>query len=204
MPYVLRPRGLRATLTALVAAVAALAVPAAASAACPTAPTTKAFQAFGDSSDYALVPGGAFETGAPGWGLNGASVANGSESYAVHSPSDSKSLAIAPGGVAVSPTVCVDLDHPTFRFFAKRTSGSWGVLTVKLRWKDDNGNVNETTVGALSSGTDWQPSAAYNLSRILPIWNDDQMIPVQLVFDPENAGGAFAIDDVYVDPYARG
>jgi hypothetical protein len=30
------------------------------------------------------------------------------------------------------------------------------------------------------------------------------MIPVQLVFDPENAGGAFAIDDVYVDPYARG
>ena len=165
---------------------------------------TGAFQAFGDSFDYALVPGGAFEAGAAGWTLNGANVANGSESYAVHSPSDSKSLAIAPGGVAVSPTVCVDQDHPTFRFFAKRTSGSWGVLTVKLRWKDDNGNANETVVGALSGATDWQASPALNLSRTLPIWNGDQTIPVQLVFDPENYGGAFAIDDVYVDPYARG
>jgi len=27
---------------------------------------------------------------------------------------------------------------------------------------------------------------------------------VQLVFDPENYGGSWAIDDVYVDPYARG
>jgi hypothetical protein len=25
---------------------------------------------------------------------------------------------------------------------------------------------------------------------------------VQLVFDPENYGGSWAIDDVYVDPYA--
>jgi hypothetical protein len=204
LPYVVRPRGLRATLTALVAAVAALAVPAAASAACPTAPTTKAFQAFGDSSDYALVPGGAFESGAPGWALTGAYMANGSESFAVHSPSDSQSLAIAPAGVAVSPAVCVDIDHPTFRFFAKRTSGYWGVLTVKLRWKDDNGNVNETVVGALNGATDWQASPALNLSRTLPIWNGDQTIPVQFVFDPENYGGAFAIDDVYVDPYARG
>jgi hypothetical protein len=187
-----------------VAVVAALAVPAAASAACPSAPTTKAFQTFGDSSNYALAPGGTFESGAPGWGLNGAYVANGSESFAVHSPSDSKSLAIASGGVAVSPTVCVDIDHPTFRFFAKRTSGGWGVLNVKLRWTGTNGAVNETVVGSLNGATTWQPSPAYNLSRTLPLQDADQTIPVQFVFDPENYGGAFAIDDVYVDPYARG
>jgi hypothetical protein len=80
----------------------------------------------------------------------------------------------------------------------------WGVLTVKLRWTDDHGNVNETVVGAQNGATDWQPSPALNLSRTLPIWNADQTIPVQFVFDPENSGGAFAIDDVYVDPYARG
>jgi hypothetical protein len=193
---------LRTAVTALVAAVAALAVPAAASAACPSAPTTKAFQAFGDSADYALAPGGAFEAGAPGWTLNSAFVANGSESYAVRSPSDSRSLAIAPGGVAVSPTVCVDADHPTFRFFAKRVSGSWGVLQVKLRWKGSDGSVNETVVGALSPGTDWQPSPAFSLSHILQ--DADSTMAVQIVFDPENYGGAIAIDDLYVDPYARG
>ena len=38
----------------------------------------------------------------------------------------------------------------------------------------------------------------------LPLWNVDQTASVQLVFDPENYGGSWAIDDVYVDPYARG
>ena len=32
----------------------------------------------------------------------------------------------------------------------------------------------------------------------------DQNTSVQLVFDPENYGGSWAIDDVYVDPYGRG
>jgi hypothetical protein len=204
LPHVLRPRGLRATLTALLGAAAVLVVPAAAQAACPTAPTTKAFQAFGDSADYALAPDGAFEAGAGGWALSGAAVASGSESFAVHAPRDSKSLAIRATGTAVSPAICVDIDHPTFRFFARRTSGSWGVLNVKLRWKDASGTTNETVVGSLGTGTAWQASPALNLSRSLPLWNSGQNASVQLVFDPEDFGGAWAIDDVYVDPYARG
>jgi hypothetical protein len=204
LPYVLRPKALRPTVTALLAAAAILAVPAAAQAACATTPTTKAFAAFGDSADYSLAPNGAFETGAGGWSLTGASVANGSESFAVHAPGDSKSLAIAATGVAVSPAICVDIDHPTFRFFARRTSGSWGVLNVKLRWKDANGSTNETVVGSLGTGTAWQPSSVLSLGRSLPLWSAGQTATVQLVFDPEDFGGAWAIDDVYVDPYVRG
>ena len=204
MPYVLRPRGFRATLTALLGAAAVLAVPAAAQAACATTPTTKAFQAFGDSANYSLAPNGAFETGAGGWSLTGAGVVSGSESFAVHAPGDSKSLAIGATGTAASPAICVDIDHPTFRFFARRTSGSWGVLNVKLRWKEANGTTNETVVGSLGTGTSWQASPVLNLSRSLPLWNASQTASVQLVFDPEDFGGAWAIDDVYVDPYARG
>jgi hypothetical protein len=204
LPYVLRPRGLRATLTALLGAAAILAVPAAAQAACATTPTTKAFSLFGDSSDYSLAPNGSFEAGAGGWSLTQAWVANGSESFAVHAPGDSKSLAIAATGVAVSPPICVDIGHPTFRFFARRTSGSWGVLNVKLRWQEANGTTNETVVGSLGTGTTWQPSSALNLSRSLPLWNGGQNATVQLVFDPEDFGGAWAIDDVYIDPYVRG
>ena len=41
-----------------------------------------------------------------------------------------------------------------------------------------------------------------NIASVLGLWNTDQDVSVQLVFDPENYGGSWAIDDVYVDPYA--
>jgi hypothetical protein len=179
-------------------------VPAAAQAACAATPTTKAFKAFGDSANYSLAPSGAFEAGSGGWSLSGASVVAGSESYKVHGAGDAKSLAVAATGTAVSPAVCVDVTRPTFRFFAKRTSGTWGNLAVKLRWKDSSGNTNETVVGTIETGTSWAASAPMSLSSVLPLWNVDQTASVQLVFDPENYGGSWAIDDVYVDPYGRG
>jgi hypothetical protein len=206
LPYVLRPRGLRTGLTALLSAVAVFVVPAAAQAACPSTPTTKPFQAFGDAHDYSLVPNGGFESGAAGWSLSGAKPTFGNESWSVRAAGDSKSLAIDAGGTAVSPTVCVDLSRPTYRFFARRTSGSWGVLNLRVRWQDSSGRTNETTIAALDSnfGTGWSPTPAYNIASLLGLWNANQDVSVQLVFDPENYGGSWAIDDVYVDPYGRG
>jgi hypothetical protein len=205
MPHVLRPRGLRATLGSLLAAAALLAVPAAANAACASSPTTTPFKPFGDTANYTLVANGAFESGAAGWSLTGASVAGGNETWYVHGAKDAKSLAIQPTGVAVSPAFCVDIDRPTFRFFARRTSGTWGTLNVRLRWRTANGAVNETTVGAINSAsTAWQVSQVFNLATTLPLWNSGQNATVQLVFDPEDYGGAWAVDDVYVDPYVRG
>jgi hypothetical protein len=73
-----------------------------------------------------------------------------------------------------------------------------------LRWKQ-NGVTNETVVGAYSAGDgSWHPTQSFSLAPVLGIWNGDQSFQVQLVFDPEDAGGSWAIDDVYVDPYSRG
>ena len=206
LPYVLRPRGLRTALTALLSAVAVFIVPAAAQAACQATPTTKPFKIFNDSNDYSLVPNGGFESGAGGWSLPGARVTTGNESWSVRAAGDSKSLAIDATGTAVSPTVCIDIKRPTYRFFARRTSGSWGVLNLRVRWQDSSGRTNETTIAALDSsfGTAWRVSPVYNIASLLGLWNADQDASVQLVFDPENSGGSWAIDDVYVDPYGRG
>ena len=39
---------------------------------------------------------------------------------------------------------------------------------------------------------------------MLGIWNSSiRSLTVRIVLDPEDAGGAWAIDDVYVDPYSR-
>jgi hypothetical protein len=196
LPYVFRPKQLRRSLAAALgaAAVTLAAVPAA-EAACTATPTTKAFAAFGDNADYSL---------ATGWSLTGSSVANGNSSAKVHGAADAKSLAISATGKAASPSFCVGIQHPSFRFFARRTSGTWGVLNVKLRYTNADGVTNETTVGSVSAGdTAWHPTASIALSGVLGLWNGDQSASVQIVLDPEDYGGAWAVDDVYIDPYSR-
>ena len=61
-----------------------------------------------------------------------------------------------------------------------------------------------TVVGSVSAGdTAWHPTAPIALSTVLRMWNGNQSASVQLVFDPEDYGGAWAIDDVYIDPYSK-
>jgi hypothetical protein len=208
VPYVIRPKRFKASLAALVAGtlLALIALPAAAHAACPSTTTTQPFKQFGDSASYGLMPNGGFETGTSGWALTNAAAASGNESYKVRSASDSKSLVVQPTGIAVSPAICVDIAQPSFRFFARQTSGSWATMVVKLRWTGSDGKTNDTVVGSLdgSNGyTAWKPSPAFALSTTLPLWQSGQTLSARLVFDPENYGGAWAIDDVYVDPYRR-
>jgi hypothetical protein len=208
MPYVFRRRSLpKSRLAGLIGAalLATAAVPAVAGAACPTTATTQAFSRFGDTSAYSLVSNGHFEAGTTGWSLTKAAVATGNESYKVRSASDAKSLAIQPTGVAVSPPICVGVEHPNFRFFGRRTSGTWGVLNVKIRWTGSDGRTNETVVGSLSGDPykSWLATPKLPLATTLPLWQSGQSLSVRLVFDPEDFGGAWTIDDVYVDPYRR-
>jgi hypothetical protein len=177
---------------------AAPAAPAPAPASCATGPTSTPFAQFGDSAQYSLVPGGSFESGAPGWSLTNSSIMAGNESYEVEG--GTQALAIEPNGVAVSPAICVTTADPTFRFFARRTSGSWGVLNVTLRWTDASGATHNTTVASLASGTAWSPTPILKLAAALPLWQPGSVLSVKLVFSPEQCGGAWAIDDVYIDP----
>ena len=169
---------------------------------CPSTPTTKAFSGFGDTADYSLLSNGAFESGTTGWSLTQAAVAAGNETFRVHGSGDAKSLAMQPAGTVVSPAFCVSSAHPAFRFFARRTSGTWGVLYVNLRWTDASGD-HSLNVGALSGDTykSWQPSPSMPLANTLPL--NGNTLNVRLAFDAEDTGGAWAIDDVYIDPYRR-
>lgn len=201
MSYSIRPRVARTLAATLTAVLLSVAAPALAGAACATSSTSHPFSQFGDSAAYSLLPGGSFEAGAPGWALTNAGVASGNESYKV--AGGSHSLAIQPNGVAVSPSLCVSTYYPSFRFFARRTSGSWGVLNVILRWSESSGTTHETEVAAIQSGTSWTPTPILKLATTLPLWQSGSTLSAKLVFKPEQYGGAWAIDDVYVDPYSR-
>jgi len=170
---------------------------------CDAPETSHPFLPWLDVASYVPAPGGGFEAGAKGWDLDGAATVAGNESFHVGGAADDMSLRIPAGGDATSPTFCVGLEHPTVRFFAKRTGGTLlSTLRVDVQFEDALGVQHSLPTGLVLGGGNWAPSLptllVANLLPLLP----GQHTPVRLRFVPQGAG-AWQIDDVYVDPFKR-
>jgi hypothetical protein len=205
MPYLIRRPRIRRILGTLAStALVTAAIPAVASACTVDTAGSPVFGALGDSANYTQVQSGTFENGTAGWTLNNSNVISGNESSYVNSPRDSHALLITPNGSAVTPPICVSVATPTFRFFSRRGNGTWAQMNVNILWTDASGTTHSTTAGSVSGGNDWALSPVMNLGSSLPLWQADQTLSVRLQFLPNGYGGAWNIDDVYVDPYSRG
>ena len=184
-------------------ACAALAVtPAIASAAgCDEQPTAPVFSPWGDGAQYALAPDGGFEAGAAGWKLSdGAAVADGNEPFKVGGEADASSLALPAGADATSPPVCIDVAHPTIRLFARDNGGALSTLTVAVRFRTLLGWTT-LPVGVITAGDAWSPTPAVPVVvNLLSLLGGAQSV----AFSFSSAGGDWAVDDVYVDPYSKG
>jgi hypothetical protein len=185
----------RSGVAVVVLAVLALAAgPAEASAACVPAPATKAFLPWLDVADYVSAPGGDLES-AEGWDLDGgASVVDGNEPFHVGEAGDASSLSLPAGSSATTAPMCVGLEHPTLRFFAKRQSGLLGALAVEAVV-----DGHALPIGAVAGSSSWAPSLP------LPIVLNSLALlggsaEVSFRFTPL-LGSRWTIDDVYVDPY---
>lgn len=206
MPYVIRPPVKKLRLSLILSAVllAALVLPAAAGASCPATPTTKPFLQFDDSANYSLVPGGDFESQESDWTLMDAETVFGNSVFQVGGLGDDRSLRIQAGGEARSARFCVGAEHPSFRFFAR---GREGRLVVKLRWRDADDELHKAVVGTLRASegyTTWQPTPSLALAPELPLDELGGTARVRIVFaNPDDEGGSWRIDDVYIDPYRR-
>jgi hypothetical protein len=209
VPFVLHPRRVRrlGRLTALLVA-AVLGLPAVASAAsCSPQPTTTPFTQWGDAGSYFLAPSGNFE--APLWS-SGWLVANGSrtlgnEPFHVGAGSDSYSLTIGGGGVAVSPPFCFDESMPYVRFFARALRPA-GTLQVRLAVMTAAGPVSfpfdRVADLPAASMPSWAPTGQLPLANGAPAAGG-QGGQARLVFDVAGPG-SWQIDDIYVDPYRMG
>jgi len=167
---------------------------------CPEQSLAQVFAPWGDRSWYTQVPNGGLEHGANGWSLTGsARVVAGNEPWKVSGPGAS-SVRIPSGSSALSPPLCVGVEHPTIRFFAKKNSGLLSTLSVSAQIKTSLGLTVELPFGVLVGGSQWKPSPAYlylgNLLTLLP----GQYTEMRFRFTPL-LGGDWQVDDVYVDPY---
>jgi hypothetical protein len=173
---------------------------------CPTQAFSRPFSPWGDRHDYTLVPNGGLERGSTGWDLNGrAHVVSGNEPWQVSGGRDDSALDVPSGSSAETPTLCVGLEHPTVRFFARRTRGGFlglSTLAVSAVVHLNGGGKLAVPVGVVLPNNRWRPTPAYlYLGNVLSVLASNST-PMSFRFTPL-LGGEWQVDDVYVDPFRR-
>lgn len=171
---------------------------------CTTQVLEQPFKRWLDYFSYTLVPGGNFESGAPAWSLSKAKVVSGNETFYVRSKRDSRSLSLGAAGTATSRPVCVGIEYPVMRFFARNRGLPTSALTVEVLFETSLGNVLSLPVGVVPGlTTSWQPTlpipVVANLLPLLP----NEKTAVAFRFRATGLGGNWQIDDVFVDPHRR-
>jgi len=157
----------------------------------------------GDPARYVLSPDGGFEAGAAGWSLSGAGIVADNESFDVHAPGERAALELQRGGSATSAAMCVGIEHPTLRLFARQQGSPTSTLRIDVLFKTVLGTTHLLTIGRLLAGDAWAPRVVTpvvaNLLALVP----GERTPVAFRFTAEG-DGPWRIDDVYVDPYSKG
>jgi hypothetical protein len=170
---------------------------------CPDATLEQPFTPWSDHNHYALVPDGGFESGARGWARSRAEVVARNQTLRPRTSRDAHSLAIRPGGRALSPAVCVSVAHPTIRFFARNTGSPLGMLAVEVVTRTSAGLTVALPIGVLiQASRRWTPAYAMPLIvNLLALNRDDAGIALR--FRAVGPLSSWEIDDVYVDPYSK-
>ncbi len=160
------------------------------------------FMPWADPAGYVLVPNGTVERGT-GWKLEGgAARAAGNEIFHVHDDRDATSLTLPAGSSATTAPICVGLEHPTLRLFARNRGSMLSELLVEVLFQDADGRSRALPIGAHLGSSSWQPTAPLAVVAnlfALPGGNAE----VAFRFTPTGAGD-WSIDDVYVDPFRHG
>lgn len=198
--------GLALVLAAIAAPAAQAGVLVTTTTSCADQPFSQPFIPWLDYANYVLAPDGGLEAGAAGWTLTGgAAVVAGNEPWSVRASGDASRLDLLAGSSATTPAMCVGLEHPALRFFVRRSDGSpLSSLRADVLFEDAAGDVHAVTIGAVGglAASSWQLSAPMavvaNLLALLP----GDRTPVAFRLVPQ--GGAWQVDDLYVDPYKHG
>jgi hypothetical protein len=159
---------------------------------CDPSALSRPFVRWLDFAKYKLAPGGDFERSA--WTLTGgAKRVAGSEPYAATGTLGSSSLSLPAGSSAQSPSTCVDATYPSIRFFISG-NGSVAVTVV------DGSTVIPAGVAVAGGGCSPTP-VMLTSSAVLGALSGGT---AQVSLTVTALTGSPKIDDVFIDPWARG
>jgi hypothetical protein len=122
---------------------------------CTFGEASAAFAPWGDDATYSLAPQGDLAA-TDEWTLDkDATIVPGADPFS----GAAQSLELAKGADAASPAMCVNLDHPTIRFFIKGKGGNEkSRLKVDVLYEDFGGHVKQLTIARLKARSEWRPS----------------------------------------------
>src|SRR5207247_9592818 len=129
-----------------------------------------------------------------GWSRAGAAITAANESFSVHGSDDRAALELAPGGSATSAPMCVGIEHPTLRFFARHDGSTASTLRVDVLYEDATGATQSLTIGRVLGGAEWSPTLVMpvvaNLLALVP----GQRTAVAFRFTAEGTDPTWHID----------
>jgi len=169
---------------------------------CPTYASSSVFSRWLDPFKYSLAPGGAFESSTALTFKGGAKIVAGNESSYVHGSADRNSVLLPAGGSVTTGPMCVGLEKPTVRFFAKRPSFSLLPLMVVEGVYKDKADVQRSLpfVGVPLAGGGWSLQLPFIATGALLELGDHTMMQFRL----RSVTGTWQVDDLYVDPWRHG
>lgn len=166
----------------------------------PAGTVSQAFAAFGDSGSYTAVLNAGAESGTTGWTIAaGAGVVDANEPWFVSGNTADHHAFNLPAGASVTSTpFCVDETFTHFRAFARNLTGK-GALRVEILFTDEKGKPVVRRVDDVRGTSAWGPTGAEPIRVVKKAGVSS--VPVSFRFTAR--GGAFQLDDVYIDPWAR-
>lgn len=170
--------------------------------ACAEQTLERPFLPWADPAAYTLVPQGSFGQGTGDWQLSKARVIAEDKPFRVNGDRQPAALRVEAGGSVTSPPMCVGLEHPTLRLFA-RNDGSWlGTLNVEALVEAESGHALALPIGGALGHARWAPTLPLPVvANLLPVLPGEHTL---VAFRFTATGSAWVIDDVYVDPYRKG
>jgi hypothetical protein len=162
--------------------------------------------AFKDDAAYAPAPGGAFETGAAGWQLEGgASVGSAIGGLGVLGAS-AGALDLPVGAVATSPTFCVDERYTHFRFsYAQDSQEADADVRVEVLYPGlTEKNVLKVEDLKAQRRRGWQLTKRINLHANHGLKRGGwRLVAIRIHVRDGKPGARVRVDDVLVDPRLR-
>ena len=171
------------------------------SADCGYGEPTTLFEPWGDGATYMLAPQGDLSQ-TDGWTLDKhADVDSSADPFS----GAARSLRFGKGAEAATPAMCVNLDHPTIRFFVRDEGGNGkSHLKVDVLYEDFGGSVKHMTVARVRAGSTWRPSAIVPMYvNMLALASPSGVTAVAFRFKAEGLqkDETVSISSLFVDPY---
>ena len=171
------------------------------SADCGYGEPTTLFEPWGDGATYVLAPQGDLSE-TDGWTLDKhADVDSSADPFS----GAARSLRFGKGAEAATPAMCVNLDHPTIRFFVRDAGGNGkSHLKVDVLYEDFGGSVKHMTVARVRAGSTWRPSAIVPMYvNMLALASPSGVTAVAFRFKAEGLqkGETVSISSLFVDPF---